>query len=400
MGKLKGFMMNFRTKLLVCSILVLSNYLLFGEDTSCQVFGLEHPNSHPSIEAHRKCRDWQVGYLRSMESLEHHSSLIYHSIGGLSDSLTGMVTAFLVSYALERRFRLSSDNILWGAIDSKVVSSAEKYDVSGEELTKYLLHKKTGMTLILRLSKQKMDEVHLIGNRGSIFKILNSKEFKNFDRLELRSVGPDFVFGCLLNLLASPTTKALKYFDREHRKLQRKDSYKVGLQVRTFETLRGIKESSEQAYLKRYQIYADCVKNVVRHRKSATIFIISDSHILRQAFVKHFKSLGHDSFTTNIGMRSILSPWWSPTGKNQTARSSDEEVVSSAEAAFGESFLYSLNDAYVYTRKSGFGRVAAASGMRSGTYFPIGRRSITSARMCNGIGFSMTHIQHDSAGLR
>lgn len=365
-----------------------------------RAFALERLHHHNSMEPHRKCWEWQIGYLNSIKSLEQHSSLVYHSAGGLSDSLTGMVTSFLVSYALRRRFRLSSDNILWGAIDSKVVSSAEEYNISGAKVHKYLLRKKTGMNLIVHLSKQKADEVHLIGNRGSIFKIVNSPEFKKFDRMRLRSVGPDFVFGCLLNLLASPTRNALKYFDKELEKLQREDLYKIGLQLRTFETLRGIKDRTEQEYLQQYQIYADCVENIVRRRKSATIFVVSDSHVLRQAFVRYFRSRGYDSFTTNIAMRSILSPWWSQTGDNQTMSDSVDEVVSPAEAAFGESFLYSLNDAYVYTKKSGFGRVAAALGMRSSTYYPIGRRSITSARMCNGIGFSMTHIEHDSAGLR
>jgi hypothetical protein len=171
----------------------------------------------------QRCWDWQARYLRSMKTIEPQARLTYHSAGGLSDSLTGMVSSFLISYALRRRFYLSDDNILLGAINSKVINVTERLFISGIERNRFQLHKKTGMNLILRLRNNPRQNVHLIGNRGSVFKIINSEEFQSFDTLQLRAVGIDFVFGCLLNLLAVPTTNTLKQFNRELLKLQRKD---------------------------------------------------------------------------------------------------------------------------------------------------------------------------------
>jgi len=369
-----------------------------GENTSA----LEYLLSAKVPEKNRKCMDWQIKYLHSMKAIESNARLIYHSSGGLSDSLTGMVSSFLISYALRRPFYISSDNVLREAIVSPVIRIAESHNPSEKEANLYYLHKKSGMNLIFRLSKNKMvkQEIHLTGNRGSVYKIVNSKEFRSFDRLKLQDVGTEFAFGCLLNLLAVPTKNILTKFSTELTKLRRKDVYKIGLQIRTFETLRGAKERTDQEYLKMYEIYGDCVKNLGMHRKKVLVYVISDSNVLRQTFVQYFMALGYDSFTTSVGMSSILAPWWQSKKENDSGRRIDEKMdVGPAEAAFAESYLYSLNDAYVYTKKSGFGRVGAASGMRSAVYFPVGRRSITSASMCKKIGFSMSHIEHNSAGL-
>lgn len=369
-----------------------------GKNTSA----LEQSLSAKVPEKNRRCKDWQRKYLRAMNAKESNARLIYHSAGGLSDSLTGMVTSFLISYALGRPFYISSDNVLRGAIDSKVIRIEESHNPSEKEANLYYLHKKTGMSLISRLSATKMikQKIHLTGNRGSVYKIVNSKKFRAFDRLKLQDVGTEFAFGCLLNLLAVPTKNSLKKFSTELTKLRRKDVYKIGLQIRTFETLRGAKEKTDQEYLKKYETYINCVKNLGMHGRKVLVYVISDSNVLRQAFVHHFTALGYDSFTTSVGMSSILSPWWHPKKENDSGRRIDEKMdLGPAEAAFAESYLYSLNDAYVYTKKSGFGRVGAASGMRSTAYFPVGRNSITSASMCKKRGFSMSHIEHNSAGL-
>lgn len=351
-------------------------------------------------EMNGRCRDWQLKYLSSMKTLEPNSSLVYHSVGGLSDSLTGMVSSFLISYALRRHFYLSHDNVLWSAIDSKVIKSAESQNIFEFErgAIKYQLHKKTGINLIMRLSKIQKQEIHLTGNRGSVYKIINSKVFESFDSLQLRAVDNEIAFGCLMNLLASPTNSTLQKFSTELMKLQRKDSYKIGLQIRTFETLRGFKERTGEEYLKKYRIYVDCVKILAKNKRNVLIYVISDSGVLRQTFVRHFKIHGYDSFTSSVGMSSILAPWWHSTKKEETGRRRAKEI-GPAEAAFGESYLYSLSDVYVFTKKSGFGRVGAASGMHIASYFPVGRNSITSASMCGKRGFSMSHIEHDSAGL-
>jgi len=345
------------------------------------------------------CLEWQRKYIAYTKTFPTDSSLVYHSRGGLSDSLTGMVSAFVISYSLGRTFCLSNDNILWKAMDSEVAK--RKVHENTEKVGNiYHLHKKRGIELIQRLQKIKREEVHITGNRGSVFKIVSSKEFDKFDKLQLRYLGSEYVFGCLLNLLTRPTERVLDSFRSELLKLKLFNKYKIGLQIRTFETLRGVEERTEAYYLRKYKLYADCVMNIAKSRRNVVIFVLSDSSILRQAFVAHFQSHGLESFTTSIDMLSIKAPWWASNSTEWNIKLGAK--LSPAEAAFGESFLFSLNDIYVYTKKSGFGRVGAASGMGKNVYFPVGDRkgSITSPNTCFKEGFSMKEIEHDSAGLR
>ena len=57
-----------------------------------------------SETAQPRCSAWHEKYLNLIEQSKPASYLVAHPIGGLSDSLTGLVTSFLLAYVSEENF--------------------------------------------------------------------------------------------------------------------------------------------------------------------------------------------------------------------------------------------------------------------------------------------------------
>lgn len=364
----------------------------------------EYFNLGWASNAGSKCLEWQKKVIKYSDSGELHQNLVFLPYGGLSDSLTGMATSFLVSYALGRRFYLSKEAKILLAFDSKLKLEVWDKPSSSEILRAiptYTLDKKGTIRLIRRLHKTSSEVIQLQGNRGSVFKVASSSDFIQYDHLGLRSVGIENIFGCILNLLAVPTKRTLKKFQKEIKLLTDSSRFRVGLQIRTFEALRTKIEHEPAYYLKKYKLYIDCVKNLARKYRKVSVYILSDSNVLRGVLQEEFRKHGYHAFVTGIDMESITDPWWQTSTSNVSSQ--DFGRISSAEEAFGESMLFSLNEAFVYTGKSGYGRVAAASGFREKAFYPIGlskrRGIISSSERCSSQGFGMADIEHQSAGL-
>jgi len=330
-----------------------------------------------------------------IEQSEPTSYLVAHPLGGLSDSLTGLVTSFLLAYVSGRKFYLSNSSILHRCADFNFnVTVPDSLIFRNDKAI--LLHKKHSDVLLRKVVKSKESTIHVKGNRGAVYKIVTSAEFQNFDSLHLLEVGEDFIFGCLVRFLVIPTKATMEYFRAEIEELTRNSrNITIGVQIRTRAAMRNPGSSIEQIIAEQfYNLFRDCSINLSRNR-GAVIFILSDSIDLRHKLIKDLNKHGILAFTTGVeNVREIKVDGSSEYNKSK---------ISQGEEVFGESFLFSLCDLFIYTKRSGFGRVAAARGMLKDAYYPVSERkrigSISSPAQCSGRGVTMKHIESDSAGL-
>lgn len=125
------------------------------------------------------------------------------------------------------------------------------------------------------------------------------------------------------------------------------------------------------------------------------VFVVSDSIELRYKMIGDLQKNGIEAFTTQVGMVTELS--------DEVQKMYANKIISQGQEVFGESFVFSLCDVFIYTKNSGYGRVAAARAMHTTPYYPVSLRKrlgcVSSATQCFGDGFSMKHIARDSAGL-
>lgn len=378
-------------QLTTTSLICICTFLL-----SASLSGSTEINTAPSSMQERGCLAFHNAYLNFAKELEGNFSLVAHPIGGLSDSMTGFVTSFLLAYASRRKFHLAKESVLNQAVESKFDLSTAALETWSKGRTIHL-HKKDPSRLLKNIIIARESILHVEGNRGAVYGIVNLPEFKKYDPLRLLDVGSDYIFGCISRLIAVPTTNTTKFFEFEIDKLKSlKRTLKVGVQIRTREAMRsqGFKVESF-ASTKLYRIFLDCVVALKKRGRSMIVFVVSDSIELRYKMIGDLQKNGIEAFTTQVGMVTELS--------DEVQKMYANKIISQGQEVFGESFVFSLCDVFIYTKNSGYGRVAAARAMHTTPYYPVSLRKrlgcVSSATQCFGDGFSMKHIARDSAGL-
>jgi hypothetical protein len=128
-----------------------------------------------SETAQPRCSAWHEKYLNLIEQSKPASYLVAHPIGGLSDSLTGLVTSFLLAYVSGRKFYLSDSSMLHqcAAFNFNVTVPDSPIFRNDKGI---LLDKKNSDMLLRKVMKSKERTIHVEGNRGAVYKIVTSAE--------------------------------------------------------------------------------------------------------------------------------------------------------------------------------------------------------------------------------
>ena len=363
---------------------------------SVSLSGSTEISTAPTTNQENECLSFHQAYLNFAREYNGDLHLVAQPFGGLSDSLTGFVTSFLLAYASGRKFYLAKESTLSQAVESKFSLSTAGFESWNEGRT-ILLQKKDPSRLLKNIIVARDSIIRVKGNRGAVYGIVTSPEFKKYDPMRLLDVGTDYIFGCISRLIAIPSKNTRKYFESEIDKLQSsKQALKVGVQIRTREALRSQSFSTGNFMsTKLYRIFYDCVIALRKRNRSMIVFLLSDSVELRHKMIEDLQKNDIEAFTTQVGMVREIN--------DEVNRGYANKSVSQAQEVFGESFVFSLCDVFIYTKNSGYGRVAAARAMLTTPYYPVSVRkrvgSISSGKQCLGDGFLMKHIARDSAGL-
>mmetsp|Transcript_5219 Transcript_5219/g.17359 ORF Transcript_5219/g.17359 Transcript_5219/m.17359 type:complete len:367 (+) Transcript_5219:320-1420(+) len=347
-----------------------------------------------------KCHLDLLDYINLHNSVYHSPQVkyvVFKPVGGLADRFTGMVTGFLYALLKNRVFYLDWPGFEHAFRPLSITVSPPSHLILGKKADAMLSKKDVSIYFQHRLDAEKV--IYLSGNRGNVYQILTHPNFKK--RCKAFGLQQNTAFACIFNFLVQPTDAIRDAYMWLRQEVLATSSISIGIQIRTFQLKKNTissKNVSEDSGISVSTSFIKCAQEIEDSRsgkKNTTWLIISDSSSLRASIRDQFKF--KKILSPNISQSSLSSNWWG----QQPGDTPDTELsLSPFQQSVGELWLFSHCDYYVYTSKSGYGRVGGVSGLKADRLYPIGpRKDSRNVRSCTKGGSRISQVSLTSAGL-